>query len=338
MSTARHHAEWLALTEISGPFLSLEVLLQVFPQGLDAHDPDRFRLLKQAYQEWTVEKSDRAFHRTWVQWVLETILEFPADLLRTGQAIPSHLRLTVEQHQETLVPDWVLVDPDTHKARLLIQQVAPTQKLEGTTKNSHWAASPATRLIELLRGTGVQLGLLTNGEQWMLINAPKIGTASLVSWYGNIWIEEKITLRAFCSLVGVQRFLGVTDAETLEALFDRSKDNQQEITDQLGLQVRRSLEVLIQRLDRLDQDFQGQLLADISDQTLYEAALFVMMRLVFLLSAEEKDLLLLGQERYDKNYALSTLQQSLREMADHSGEEILERRYDAWYRLLALLS
>ncbi len=89
-------------------------------------------------------------------------------------------------------------------------------------------------------------------------------------------------------------------------------------------------------MDRLDQDFQGQLLAGISDQTLYEAALFVMMRLVFLLSAEEKDLLLLGQERYDKNYALSTLQQSLREMADHSGEEILERRYDAWYRLLAL--
>ncbi len=35
MSTARHHAEWLALTEISGPFLSLGVLLQVFPQGLD---------------------------------------------------------------------------------------------------------------------------------------------------------------------------------------------------------------------------------------------------------------------------------------------------------------
>ena len=39
MSIARHHAEWLSLLEISGPFLSMPVLLRAFPQGLDAHDP-----------------------------------------------------------------------------------------------------------------------------------------------------------------------------------------------------------------------------------------------------------------------------------------------------------
>lgn len=38
MSVARHHAEWLSLVEISGPFLSLPVLLRVFPQQLDALD------------------------------------------------------------------------------------------------------------------------------------------------------------------------------------------------------------------------------------------------------------------------------------------------------------
>jgi hypothetical protein len=36
MSIARHHAEWLSLVEVSGPFLSMPVLLRVFPQGLDA--------------------------------------------------------------------------------------------------------------------------------------------------------------------------------------------------------------------------------------------------------------------------------------------------------------
>ena len=41
---------------------------------------------------------------------------------------------------------------------------------------------------------------------------------------------------------------------------------------------------------------------------LYEAALTVMMRLVFLLSAEERDLLPLGEPLYDQNYAVSTLQ------------------------------
>jgi len=43
MSIARHHAEWLSLLEISGPVLSMPVLLRAFPQGLDAHDPDAFR-------------------------------------------------------------------------------------------------------------------------------------------------------------------------------------------------------------------------------------------------------------------------------------------------------
>lgn len=56
-----------------------------------------------------------------------------------------------------------------------------------------------------------------------------------------------------------------------------------------------------------------------------------MMRLVFLLSAEERGLLLMGDERYEANYAISTLRMQLRK----ESEEILERRWDAWSRLLA---
>lgn len=36
MSVARHHSEWLSLVEVSGPFMSLPVLLRAFPQGLAA--------------------------------------------------------------------------------------------------------------------------------------------------------------------------------------------------------------------------------------------------------------------------------------------------------------
>src|SRR5262249_35896469 len=36
MSIARHHAEWLSLVEVSGPFLSMPVLLEAFPTGLEA--------------------------------------------------------------------------------------------------------------------------------------------------------------------------------------------------------------------------------------------------------------------------------------------------------------
>lgn len=33
MSVTRHHAEWLSLLEVSGPFLSMPVLLKAFPKG-----------------------------------------------------------------------------------------------------------------------------------------------------------------------------------------------------------------------------------------------------------------------------------------------------------------
>ena len=70
------------------------------------------------------------------------------------------------------------------------------------------------------------------------------------------------------------------------------------------------------------------------EDKLYEAALTVMMRLVFLFCAEERDLLLLGDELYDKNYAVSTLREQLRVTANNFGEEVLERRHDVWSRLL----
>jgi four helix bundle protein len=35
MPASRHHNEWLSLIEVSGPFLSVPVLEEVFPQGLD---------------------------------------------------------------------------------------------------------------------------------------------------------------------------------------------------------------------------------------------------------------------------------------------------------------
>jgi len=61
MSTARHHAEWLSLVEASGPFLSLPVLLQAFPKGLEAHDHDHLRRFKLAYDEW--QDNQDALHR-----------------------------------------------------------------------------------------------------------------------------------------------------------------------------------------------------------------------------------------------------------------------------------
>jgi hypothetical protein len=342
MSIARQHAEWLSLIEVSGPFLSMPVLLEVFPQGLEKEEQEaeQRRTLRMAYDEWADNQAgvrpEPAIHREWLRFVLANVLEMPREMLAEGQALPPGLRAYMPEHGETLLPDLALLSPDDSKPRLLIKQYPAGQDLDKSIAGLHWKASPATRMMELLRHTGVRLGLVTNGERWMLVDAPPNETTGFASWYAALWLEEPITLRAFRSLLGVRRFFGMPDDETLEAMLTRSASNQQEVTDQLGYQVRRAVEMLVQSLDRIDKDRSRKLLRNVSEADLYEAALTVMMRLVFLLSAEERGLLLLGELLYDRNYAVSTLQALLREQADQSGEEVLERRHDAWSRLLAI--
>ncbi len=334
MSIARHHAEWLSLVEVSGPFLSMPVLLEAFRDGLEAHDPDHHRLLRLAHGEWEAKMGDAVTHNAWIRFVLRKTLDFAAEALLEGQKIPQTLHAEVAEQHEILQPDIVLKDPTNSKPRLLIQTYPAGQDLTKPVPGLPWKASPDTRMTELLHATGVRLGLVTNGERWMLVDGPRGETTGYASWYATLWLEEPITLRAFRSLLGLHRFFGVDEKETLEELLKKSAANQQEVTDQLGYQVRKAVEVLIQSLDRADQDHGRELLQGVREAELYEAALTVMMRLVFLFCAEERELLLLGDPLYNQNYALSTIREQLRATADQFGEEVLERRHDAWCRLL----
>lgn len=336
MSIARHHAEWLSLLDISGPFLSMPVLSNTFQQGLNEPDSDLTRTLRLAYNEWLNDAGsltpDLALHHAWVRWVLSAVLKMRPSVIQTEPSIS----VSISEYDEVLRPDFAIVEPDNpQRPRLLVWAVPPGQDLEKSLRGARWKTSPATRMMTLLHASEVRLGLLTNGEQWMLVDAPKGETTGFISWYARLWLEEPLTLWAFRTLLEERRFFGVPDDLTLEALLAKSVHNQQEVTDQLGFQVRRAVEVLLQAFDLADLDHGRTLLTDVSNERLYEAALTVMMRLVVLLCAEERDLLLLDDPIYDQNYAVSTLRGQLREMADQHSEELLERRFDAWGRLLA---
>ncbi|MCL1559302.1 Eco57I restriction-modification methylase domain-containing protein [Xanthomonas nasturtii] len=341
MSNHDLHHDWLALIEISGPFLAVPVLKEAFPQGLEELDGFKRKRLRQAYEEWreALETDDLQFdelHTAWIDEVLARGLDLDedgkGDVLKRADWCAANLNTSLPEHGVTLAPDLAVVDEQrADKPLMLIQTYGQDVDLDATLKLDGWAATPADRMVQLCRATGCRLGLVTNGERWMLVDAPVGAVTTFASWYARIWSQEPVTLQAFVHLLGIRRFF-VDEAEQLPALFDRSLKYQDEVTDALGEQVRRAVEVLIQALDKADQDRDRDLLRDVKEPVLYEAALTVMMRLVFLLSAEERGLLLLGDERYEANYALSTLRMQLRT----ESEEILERRWDAWSRLLAI--
>jgi len=339
VSIARHHAEWLSLLEISGPFLSLETLAAVFPQGIEHDNADLRRHLRQAYEEWLDSQGglrpDPALHEAWVRYVLTQVLELPDARLRGGADVSADWRVQLQEHGETLAPDLAVVDPSDGRPRWLVQIVPPGQKLESDLAGKPWKATPATRMQTLLYAVDAPLGLVTNGEQWMLVYAPRNATAGYISWYASLWLEEPLTLRAWISLLNAYRFFGVPDDATLEAMLRRSADDQAEVTDQLGYQVRRAVEQLVSAIDVADRDAGHRLLAEVDEAQVYEAAITVMMRLVFLFCAEERDLFPLADALYSAHYAATPLRAQLRAAADEYGEEVIERRTDAWHRLLA---
>jgi len=339
MARISEQIEWLSLVDISGPFLATSVLNDVFPQGLDKVETPRRQRLRAAYDEWrdAVDEDDPELdelHAVWTRMVLQEALEYEDEVLVSRDDLDGELAYRAPEHGVEIAPDFA-VRSDGGKPRLLVAVYPPETDLEKPLRGDHWPASPAERMTVLCRANDVRIGLTTNGEQWMLVNAPVGSTSGYATWFARLWFQEPVTLKAFLSLLGVRRCFGPPE-EALDQLLERSLVFQEEVTDTLGEQVRRAVEVLIQAIGRADQDRNGELLQDVAPAELYEAGLTVMMRLVFILCAEERRLLLLGDPIYDQHYAVSTLRSALREDESLHGPEVLERRYDAWSRMLAV--
>jgi len=343
VSIATFHAEWLNLLEIDGPFLTLPVLTERLRSGLEPTDPDLVAELHTAQRE---VEDDPTLQPVWSRWVITRLLGFPDEVLREGASIGPSLTHRVAEHSQTLRPDFAVVeraDDGTERARLIVNLWPAGTDLAERPVGERWAASPIDRTAELCRATSVRLGLVTNGDTWTLVDAPVDGTTGTATWDATLWAEERTTLDAFVTLLGVRRFFTVADSETLEALLAQSANAEAEVTDQLGKQVRAAVELLVDAMSRADRERGGTVFQELAhaelDQDLepfiYEAAVTVLMRLVFLLSAEERGLFLLGDPTYDATYAVSTLLAQLEEDANRYGEDVLERRTDAWHRLLA---
>lgn len=338
MSAVSEYAELLKLIEVSGPFLSLPVFKETFPQGLAKDSSELTRELKELYSEWTEARLHShsvvsPAEREWIGAVFKLLLGWPAEWLAEDNAIPQNLSYFVALHHETLRPDAVLIE--NGNPRMLISIVPPTQQPDKRPPGTTWNASHAARMAELLHATRVPLGLVTNGERFTIVYAELGQPTGFADFRAELWFDERLTLRAFRDFLSADALFNRPPEQTLDALYRRSLESQQEVSTTLGRQVRRAVEMFVAALDRADRESSRALLAKVAEEHVYEASLSLMMRLVFLFFAEERDLLPITNPVYRENYAVTTLHDQLREAADRLGEEVLERRYDAFPRLLA---
>lgn len=328
--------EWLSLVESSGVYLAPKVLEETWPQSLDTPDTAERQRVRSAWEEWREAVDDGApdlagLHREWVNLVLGELLEYRSGLLRDVTEDDDTWTWTAQDSGEPIRPT-ALLRRGEDAPKLAVFVLPPDRPLGRAGRH---AASPVDQATAWCRAKGMRSALVTNGEQWTLVDAPEGAVSGHVTWYARLWWLEPVTFRAFYSFLRARTVFGASE-RTFPVLVDRSLGFRDEVTTTLGGQVERAVEVLVRALDRANRDKRGTLLEGVSERQLYEAGLTFMMRLVFLLGAEERGLLLLGDPVWDGYYAVSTLRAQLEEVDDRDGHGVLERRYDAWSRLLAV--
>ena len=192
-------------------------------------------------------------------------------------------------------------------------------------------------MAALLRKAGVSIGLVTDGRWWAIVWAEEGKTTGSGIVDAITWGEEPLLRDAFLTLIDQQRLRAKNPDHRLPRLLERSELEAEEITEALGTQVRRSVELLVQAFSetRLAAAENGEPdpLAETPDEV-YQAAVTVMMRVVFLLFAEERGMLPTEQLYWD-SYAIRGLLDDLKQQAA-DGEEHLDESHDAWHRLLAV--
>jgi hypothetical protein len=326
--------DWLRLLEPEGPFFTAAVLRQAFPSGLDRLHSS----IKVEIKERWVKAADETGQRTdWVLWLLRAVLGW-GDRLLIDTDIPSGLSHDAAEHETVIRPDAVLVakHPGTDNAvpRVLVQILPVGTRPDRRVPGDAWTATPIQRAALLCRSVGCPLAIVTDGNLITIVRAPRDEATGFGTWRANLFTSEPETLNALVSLFNLRRFQSLGPEDTPEKLLSRSATNQSEITNTLGRQAREAVELLVNAISRGNLDQRGRLLDDVTPHDVYEAAVTVLMRIVILLTSEERGLLPADDPFYASTYALSTLHSQLEDEASVMQEQ-LELRHTAWHRLLA---
>jgi hypothetical protein len=325
---------WLDLLQSSGPFVTLPVLQRVFGDTVPpvaTGTRAKIRVLAEAMMA-----SNGQSRELLVDAMLDEAFDWGEH--RTG-TLPMALAALIDEHAQTVAADFAFEADDDGEAESsyrLLGIVTPwgTHPLLRTTTGL-WTASPAERLAVLLRASDVPIGVATDGRWWAIVWAPRGGAVGIAVWDASLFSEEPESLAALVALLTRARFLGIADDDRLPELLLESAERQEDVTDQLGTQVQQAVELLVATFDQLDVESGCTMLAGVDDDELFSGAVAIMMRIIFILFAEERRLLPSDHALYQDGYSIGGLEAELSELGELYGEQTLEHRTGAWHQLLA---
>ena len=319
--------------------ISPSLLDEFFPEVSDL-DERAYGKLRDAWLRFSAQDPSSESSRTFTAEVLERFLGLES--WQKASNVEDRFKHTSPTGAR-LRPDWVLLDGD-EGALLSVRFDTAARVGIGRGRRAH------AQLVELLRATGVPVGLLTNGRQFRLVHAGPDYDA-WAEWDAATWFDEgevRTQLNGLVTLLGTKA-LRNPEGSQLQAAIEASRTRQGELASVLGEQVRESIEILLAPLDaalrrdptlfdRVRKDpTTGQLLSEADVlRGFYQAATRLVMRLVVVLFAEARDLLPQSSVVYHSSYGVEGLFYQLSGASRLEGDAALEDHRSAWPRIVTL--
>jgi hypothetical protein len=353
----RFHETWLGMVQpVDGLVVSIPVLVDA--QCMERQTPEvQRKLLELCPATREGEAGPEGFRIVALGRVFSELLGFGAELFDRGDALPEALSLYVPEGRQTLRPTLALKkqgetkQPDGAEAtpasiagagyELLVWELPAGLDLDKPeTVTGSWDYPPDAKFDRLLRHCRVPIGLLVNGDAVRLVYAPHGESSGSITFRLDdlASVGGRPILDAFVMLLSANRFFGVAAARTLPALLVESRKRQANVTNELADQVFEALQILLRGFesaaDRDGRDLLDDALARDRDH-LYKGLLTVLLRLVFVLYAEDRGLLPTDRAFYSKHLSVLALFEELQ--ADQGAyPDSMSRRFGAWGRLVAL--
>ena len=344
----RDHLEWLGFIQPTGLLVSAHALVQA-GAILNRRDIEGQRRLSECVEERSFRVGQESvpflpdFERFAVRilgWSFR-----PGGYAGTDSfPIPPELELALPEYGEPLRPDYAVAERDPREQcppwQLLVQVVDPATDLDRVVlEKDGLEASPHGRLERLLRGTRVPAGILFNGRVIRLVSAPRGESSGWMDFRVNDMLPTAgrplcAALRLLLSEAGL---LARPTEKRLAGLLEASRKYQNVVSERLSEQVLHGLYELLRGFQSAHEKSQGRLLANELEQdpdNVYRALLTVILRLVFLLYAEERGML--SEDRtFAHHYSITGLHERLRGDAGLY-PDTMDDRYGAWAQLLVL--
>jgi hypothetical protein len=342
------HLEWIGFVRPTGLVVSAPALVRA-GAILDRRDSEGQKLLRGCVVDRVFDPNEgpvpylpafRPFAESVLGWSFS-----PKGYAGTVESpIPPELTVPLPDYGETLRPDFAVREPEPKEGasawQLLVHILEPGEDLDRVVRDGgRLEASAHGRMERLLRQTGAPAGLLFNGGTVRLLSAPRGESSGWVDFRVADMVQTagRPISTALRLLLGEPRLLSLPRGQRLAALLDDSRKFQNEVSERLAQQVLHALYELLRGFQSAHDASKSELLreplAEHPDEV-YRALLTVILRLVFLLYAEERDMLP-EDETFLRYYSLAGLYERLREDAALF-PDTLDQRYGAWAQLLVL--